>query len=187
MTLTPASQSPLGREQEMSPTRATLQVTQRDVVVSPPTFFILTFPTLTVLDLISIQWNITSSFLSFIFFSSVRPTAGVCCNNSRFLLPPSFYDFILKNIGTYIVCVCNDTSWSRTNNLEFISFKGFTDVDASIVFSIDNTPRTKSNGVKLRSNQVQLDCTKFCFANDMEREWNKPPTFRGAVRHNKLI
>ncbi len=48
-------------------------------------------------------------------------------------------------------------------------------MDASKIFSIDNTPRTRSNGVKLRCKQIQLDYTKFFFTNDMLREWNKLP------------
>ncbi len=43
------------------------------------------------------------------------------------------------------------------------------------MFSIDNTSRTRSNGVKLRCKQVQLDCTKFFFTNDVVKEWNKLP------------
>jgi hypothetical protein len=53
--------------------------------------------------------------------------------------------------------------------------KGFTNVDPSKLFSIDNSARTRSNGVKLRCKQVQLDCTKFFFTNDVVREWNKLP------------
>ncbi len=48
-------------------------------------------------------------------------------------------------------------------------------VEASKMFLIDNTPRTRSKGVKLRCKQVQLDCTKFFFNNDVVREWNKLP------------
>ncbi len=48
-------------------------------------------------------------------------------------------------------------------------------MDASKMFSIDNTPQTRSSGVKLRCKQVQLDCTKFFFTNDVVREWNKLP------------
>ncbi len=44
------------------------------------------------------------------------------------------------------------------------------------MFSIDNTPRTRSNGIKLRCKQVQLDCTKLFFSNDVVREWNKLPS-----------
>ncbi len=43
------------------------------------------------------------------------------------------------------------------------------------MWSIDNTPRARSNGVKLRCKQAQLDCTKFSFTNDVAREWNKFP------------
>ncbi len=57
----------------------------------------------------------------------------------------------------------------------FKMLKWFVNVDASKMFSIDNTLRTRSNGVKLRCKQVQLDCTKFFFTNDMVREWNKLP------------
>ncbi len=49
-------------------------------------------------------------------------------------------------------------------------------MDAGKMFSTDNTPRTMSNGVKLRCKQVQLDCTKFFFTNNVVREWNKLPS-----------
>ncbi len=61
-------------------------------------------------------------------------------------------------------------------SLYFKILNGFRNVDASRMFSIDNTPRTRSNGVKLRCKQVQRDCTKFFFTNDVVREWNKLPT-----------
>ncbi len=41
------------------------------------------------------------------------------------------------------------------------SSKGITNVEASKMFSIDNAPRTRSNGVKLRGKQVKLDYTNF--------------------------
>ncbi len=47
-------------------------------------------------------------------------------------------------------------------------------MDASKLFSVGDTSRTRSNGVKLRCKQVQLDSTKF-FTNDVVREWNKLP------------
>ena len=53
--------------------------------------------------------------------------------------------------------------------------QGFTNVDANKLFSIDNSARTRNNGVKLRCKQVQLDCTKFYFTNDVIRECNKLP------------
>ncbi len=55
----------------------------------------------------------------------------------------------------------------------FQVLKGFTNVDASKIFSNGNTPRTRSNGVKLRFKQVQLDCAKFFFTNYVVTEWNK--------------
>ncbi len=48
-------------------------------------------------------------------------------------------------------------------------------MDVSKLFSIDNSSRTRSNSVKLRCKQVQLDCTKFFFTNDIINEWNKLP------------
>ncbi len=48
-------------------------------------------------------------------------------------------------------------------------------MDASKLFSVDDTSRIRSNGVKLNREQVQLDNTKFFFTNDMVREWNKLP------------
>ncbi len=57
----------------------------------------------------------------------------------------------------------------------FKILKGFTNilVDASKLFSIDNTSRTRSNGIKLRCKQIQLDSTKFFCIDDVVREWNK--------------
>ncbi len=57
----------------------------------------------------------------------------------------------------------------------FKILKGFTNIDGSKLFSIDNASRTRSNGVKLSCKQVQLDNTKFFFTNDVVREWNKLP------------
>ncbi len=57
----------------------------------------------------------------------------------------------------------------------FKILKGFPNIDASKLFSIDNTSRTRSNGIKLRCKQVQLDSTKFFVINDVVREWNKLP------------
>ena len=48
-------------------------------------------------------------------------------------------------------------------------------VDASKMFSIDNTSRTRTNEIKLRYKQVQLDCTKVFLTNDVKKEWNKFP------------
>ncbi len=48
-------------------------------------------------------------------------------------------------------------------NEYFKILKGFINVDASKLFSVDDTSRTRSNGVKLRCKQVQLDSTEFFF------------------------
>ncbi len=55
--------------------------------------------------------------------------------------------------------------------------KGLANVDAGKMFSIDNILRTRTNGVKPRCNQPQLDCTKFFVTNDVVRESNKLPPF----------
>ncbi len=58
----------------------------------------------------------------------------------------------------------------------FKILKGFTHVDAGKLFSINNSSRGRSNGVKLRCQQVQLDSAKlFFFTSDVVREWNKLP------------
>ncbi len=53
--------------------------------------------------------------------------------------------------------------------------KGITNVVASKMFSIDSNSQTSSNRIKLGYKQVQLDCTKFFFSNEVVREWNKLP------------
>ncbi len=57
----------------------------------------------------------------------------------------------------------------------FKILKGFTNVDANKLFSTDDLSRTRSNGIKLRCRQTELDCTKFFFTNDIVREWDKLP------------
>ncbi len=52
----------------------------------------------------------------------------------------------------------------------FKILKGFTNVEASKMFSIDNTPRTRSNGVKLICKQVQQDCTINSFKNKLDHQ-----------------
>ncbi len=58
----------------------------------------------------------------------------------------------------------------------FEIFKDFTNVDASKLFSVDDTSRTRNNGVKLRCKKIQLDSTKFFFTNDLVREFKLPPS-----------
>ena len=57
----------------------------------------------------------------------------------------------------------------------FKILNGFTNVDRSKVFMIDDTLRTRNNGIKLKCRQVNSDCTKFFFTNIVVREWNKLP------------
>ncbi len=78
----------------------------------------------------------------------------------------------------------------------FKILKGFTNVDASKLFGADDTPRTRSNAVKLRCKQIQLESTKFFFTNDVVREWNKLPpsvvqcdtinSFKNKLDHHSL-
>ncbi len=78
--------------------------------------------------------------------------------------------------------------WLRGKLIEcFKIFKGFTNVDASKLFSVDDTSRARSNDVKLRCKQVQLDSIKFFFTNDVVREWNKlPPSVVQCDRINSF-
>ncbi len=46
----------------------------------------------------------------------------------------------------------------------------FTNAYARKVYSIDNLSGMRSNGIKLRCRQTELDCTKFFFTNDVVRE-----------------
>ncbi len=56
----------------------------------------------------------------------------------------------------------------RGNLIEcFKILEGCTNVDASQLLSIGNSSRTRSNGVKLRCKQVQLDNTKFFLTIDV--------------------
>ncbi len=56
-------------------------------------------------------------------------------------------------------------------NLEcFEILKGFTNVDVNKLFSIDELSRTRSNGIKLRCRQIELDYTELFFTNDVVRE-----------------
>ncbi len=48
-------------------------------------------------------------------------------------------------------------------------------MDGSKLFSTGNSSRTRSNIVKLRCKQIQLDSTKFYLTNDVVGKWNKLP------------
>ncbi len=49
----------------------------------------------------------------------------------------------------------------------FKILKGFTNVDANRLFITDDSSRTRSNGVKLRCRQLQLDYTKIFLTSDV--------------------
>ncbi len=67
----------------------------------------------------------------------------------------------------------------------FKILKGFTNVDANKLFSIDELSRTRSDGIKLRCRQTELHCTKFFFTNDVVRERNKlPPSVAQCITVN---
>ncbi len=77
---------------------------------------------------------------------------------------------------------------SLRKTCSFKILKGFTNVDANKLFSIDNVSQTRSNGIKLRCRQIELDCTKFFFTNDVVREWNKlPPSLVQCSTVNSFI
>ncbi len=66
----------------------------------------------------------------------------------------------------------------------FKILNGFTNVDRSKVFMIDDTLRMRNNGIKLQCRQVNSDCTKFFFTNVVVREWNKLPP--SVVQYNTI-
>ncbi len=49
---------------------------------------------------------------------------------------------------------------------------GFTNVNPTKLFELDDLTRTKNNGAKLKRRQVHSDCTKFLFTNGAVRDWN---------------
>lgn len=57
----------------------------------------------------------------------------------------------------------------------FKILNGFTNVDPTTLFEIDDTTRTRNNGAKLKCRQVHSDLTKFFFTNAVVRDWNKLP------------
>ncbi len=52
---------------------------------------------------------------------------------------------------------------------------GFTNVDATKLFMMDDLSRTRNNGSKLKSKQVHSDCTEFFFTNAVVRDSNSLP------------
>ncbi len=64
---------------------------------------------------------------------------------------------------------------------------GVTNVDGNNLFSFGDLSRTRSNGIKLRRRQIELDCTELFFTNDIVREWNKlPPSVVQCITINSL-
>ncbi len=61
---------------------------------------------------------------------------------------------------------------------------GFTNVDPTKFFQIDDSTRTRNNDVRLKCRQVHLDCTKLFFTNAVVRDWNKLPP--SAVQCNSI-
>ncbi len=67
-----------------------------------------------------------------------------------------------------------------------ITLKSFTNVDASILFSNYNSPRKRSNGVKLKCKQMQLDSSKFFFTNDVVMECDTINSLKNKLNHHFL-
>ena len=58
----------------------------------------------------------------------------------------------------------------RGNLIEYSNiFKRLTSVDTNKLFSFDDSPQMRSNGIKLRCRQIQLDYIKIIFSNDVVR------------------
>ncbi len=52
----------------------------------------------------------------------------------------------------------------------FRIFNGFTNVDQTKLFVMEDSTRTRNNGAKFKCRQVHLDCTKFFFTNIVVRD-----------------
>ncbi len=65
----------------------------------------------------------------------------------------------------------------------FKILKGFTNVDANRLFLIDDSSRTRRNGVNLRCKQLHLDCTKFFFIKDVV-QYNTINSFNDKPDHH---
>ncbi len=57
----------------------------------------------------------------------------------------------------------------------FKILNGFTNVDLTKLFVMDDSTRTRNDGAKLKCRQVNSDCTKFFFTNAVVRDWNRLP------------
>ncbi len=57
----------------------------------------------------------------------------------------------------------------------FKLLNGFTNVDVTKLFMMDDSLRTWSNGAKLKCKQANSDCTKYFFNNVVVTDWNRLP------------
>ncbi len=55
----------------------------------------------------------------------------------------------------------------------FKLLNGFTSVDATKLFMMDDSLRMRSNGAKLKCKQVHSDCAKYFFTNAVVRDMNR--------------
>ncbi len=55
----------------------------------------------------------------------------------------------------------------------FKILNGFTNVDPTKLFVMNDSTRTRNNSAKLKCRQVHSDCTKFFFTNAVVRDWNR--------------
>ncbi len=97
-------------------------------------------------------------------------------------LPRKFYE---KRLAWLNLFSFSRKVVSEENSYCFKTLKGFMNVDANQLFLNDDLSLTRSNELKLRCRQIELNCTKFFFTNDVVRESNKfPPS---VVQCNKII
>ncbi len=113
------------------------------------------------------------------------------CNFGRLTIQRTAkLEAVQRKATKMIPSLCNKSYEERLARLDLFSLKnvaseenlscskiltGFTNVDANRLFIINDSSRTRSNGVKPRCRQIQLDCTKFFFTSDVVRDWNKLP------------
>ncbi len=53
---------------------------------------------------------------------------------------------------------------------------GFTNVDSTKLFVMDDPMRTRNNDSELKCRQFHSACTKFFFTNAVVRDWNRSPS-----------
>ena len=66
----------------------------------------------------------------------------------------------------------------------FKTLNGFNNVDASKIFTVDHSGRTRGNGMKLKGQRANLDVTKHFYTHEIINEWNSLPT---SVVNSKTI